>query len=125
MLVILLTGSKVEFLAEKIFVHRWPHDTPLWGAEVKEQLDSSINKKTEKKHVTVTGKTVKIEEFEFHSLKKLGISVPFFKNECRMIFESQFGGLFAHVHITMKKGEFLEVFNQLMAWKRENYPETS
>ena len=121
-----MTGSKVEFLAEKIFVHRWPHDTPLWGAEVKEQLDSSINKKTEKKHVTVTGKTVKIEEFEFHSLKKLGISVPFFKNECRMIFESQFGeGLFAHVHITMKKGEFLEVFNQLMAWKRENYPETS
>ena len=125
MFVPLLTGSKVEFLAEKIFVHRWPHDTPLWGDEVKAQLDSSVNKKTERKHVTVTGKTVRIEEFEFHSLKKLGISVPFFKNECRMIFESQFGGLFAHVHITMKKGELLEVFNQLMAWKRENYPETS
>ena len=42
-----------------------------------------------------------------------------------MIFESQFGELFAHVHITMKQGEFLEVFNQLMAWKQENYPETS
>ena len=121
----MLTELKVEFLADKVFVHRWPHDTPLWGNETKQHLDSSINKKSEKKHVTVTGKTVKIEDFEFTSLKKLGISVPFFKNECRMIFESQFGELFAHVHITMKQGEFLDVFSHLMAWKRENYPETS
>ena len=122
----MLAELKVEFLADKVFVHRWPHDTPLWGNDTKQHLDSSINKKPEKKHVTVTGKTVKIEDFEFSSLKKLGISVPFFKNECRMIFESQFvGGLFAHVHITMKKREFLDVFNQLMAWKRENYPEIS
>ena len=121
----MLTESKIEFLADKVFVHRWPHDTPLWGTDTKQQLDSSINKKSEKKHVLVSGKTVKIESFEFNSLKKLGISVPFFKNECRMIFESQFGELFAHVHITMKDGEFLEVFNRLMVWKQENYSDTS
>ena len=118
----LLNELKVDFFADKVFVHRWPHDTPLWGSETKQHLDSSINKKTEKKHVTVVGKTVKIEDFEFNSLKKLGISVPFFKDECRMIFESQFGDLFAHVHITMRKGDFLDVFNRLMAWKQQNYP---
>ena len=121
----MLTELKVKFLADKVFVHRWPHDTPLWGNDTKQRLDSSINKKTEKKHVIVTGKTIKIEDFEFNSLKKLGISVPFFKDECRMIFESQFGELYAHVHVTMKKGDFLDVFNQLMAWKQQNYPDTN
>ena len=58
-----------------------------------------------------------IENFQFASLKKIGVSVPFFKDECTIIFEAQFENLFAHVHITKKLGNYLELFNQLMSWK--------
>jgi hypothetical protein len=50
-------------------------------------------------------------------LKKIGASIPFFKDECTLIFEAQFENLFAHVHITKKLGNYLELFNQLMSWK--------
>lgn len=112
-------SSDFTYLADRVFVHRWPHDTPLWGESVKRQLDDLVNKNPEKKKITVSGKSVKVENFEFHSIKKLGISVPFFKNDCRMIFESQFDGLYAHVHIITKSDDFLDVFNRLMSWKNQ------
>ena len=117
----LLTDSELSYLADKVFVHRWPHDTPIWGDHIIQSLDERINKNPDKKHITVSGKTIQVENFEFHSLKKLGISVPFFKRDCRMIFESQFDGLYAHVHIITKSDDFLDVFNKLMAWKQTQY----
>ena len=60
------------------------------GDSVKSQLDDSINKKQGKKKVTIKGKYIQIEDFEFTFLKKIGISVPFFKDEGTMIFEGQF-----------------------------------
>ena len=114
-----LSNSEIHYLAEKVFVHRWPHDTPLWGDDLKKQLDESINKNPEKKEITVKNTTIKIENFEFHSLKKVGVSVPFFKDQCTIIFESQFENkLFAHVHITTKSRNFLNVFNQLILWRQ-------
>ena len=112
-------------MSDKIFIHRWPHDTSLWGDSVKKQLDESINKNPEKKMVVVRDKIIKIENIEFHSLKKIGISVPFFKDECRMIFEARFGDLFAHVHITIKSANFLDVFNHLMSWRCKHFPNPS
>ena len=100
-------------------MHRWPHDTPLWGDDLKKQLDDSINKKPEKKEITVNKSSIKIENFEFDSLKKIGISIPFFKDECTMIFESQFENkFFAHVHITIKSQDYLDVFNKLILWRQ-------
>ena len=113
-----MNSNKIQYFADKVFVHRWPHDTPLWGEEIKKNLDDLINKNPDKKHITVKDNVIQIENIEFNSLKKIGISVPFFKDECTMIFEAQFEKLFAHVHITIKSGNFLEVFNQLIGWRQ-------
>ncbi len=112
-----------RFLAEKVFVHRWPHDPPLWSEEVKKHMDSSISKNPENKKIIVHEKIIQIEDFKFSSLKKIGISVPFFKEECRMIFEAKFGDFFAHIHITVKSKDYLEIFNKLMAWKKSTFPD--
>ncbi len=117
--------SDISFLAEKVFVHRWPHDTPLWNDETKKKLDDTINKNPEPKKITVNEKLVQIEDFTFSNLIKIGISVPFFKDECRMIFESQFGELYAHIHITVKSSEYLEIFSKLKSWKSEFFPNDS
>ncbi len=109
--------SNIVYLAEKVHVHKWPQDTPIWDNLTQTNIDNSINKKIGNKQITITYDTVQIEIFKFHSLKKIGVSIPFFKDECTVIFEAQFGTLFAHVHITKKSGNFLELFNQLISWK--------
>ena len=109
--------SSIVYLAEKVHVHKWPQDTPIWDNLTQTNIDNSINKKTGKRQITIDNDTVQIENFKFHSLKKIGVSIPFFKDECTVIFEAQFNNLFAHVHITKKSGNFLELFNQLMSWK--------
>lgn len=40
--------SEIKYLADKVFVHRWPHDTPLWDSFTKDNLDDHINKNPEK-----------------------------------------------------------------------------
>jgi len=111
-----LTGE-IKFLADKIHIHKWPQDTPPWSTSIQKQIDDSINKKLDSKQIIINHKIIEIENFQFHSLKKVGVSIPFFKNEFRLIFEAEFDGLFAHVHITKKAGNFLELFHQLMSWK--------
>ena len=120
-----MPNNEIKYLADKVHVHRWPHDTPIWDDSTKKQLDDSINKNPEKKQIIVKDKIVQVEKFEFNSLKKIGVSVPLFKNECTMIFEAQFGELFAHVHITIKHGNYLDVFNQLTSWKNRDFPNDS
>jgi len=112
-----LSDFEIKYLADKVHVHRWPHDTPFWNDSVKKQLDDLINKNLQKKQIIVGEKSIQIENITFNSLKKIGISVPFFKNECTMILEAQFRDLFAHVHITTKSENFLDVFNQLISWR--------
>ena len=112
---------EIKYLADKVHVHRWPIDTPLWNDSVKKQLDDLINKNPQKKQIIVGEKFIQIENIVFNSLKKIGISVPFFKDECTLILEAQFRGLFAHIHITTKSENFLEIFNQLISW-RKNMP---
>jgi len=114
----LLTDFTIKYLADKVHVHRWPHDTPIWNDSVKKQLDDLINKNPKKKQIIVGNNFIQIEHIAFNSLKKIGISVPFFKDECTMILEAQFGELFAHIHITTKSGNFLEIFNQLISWRK-------
>ncbi len=114
-----MSNNEIKYLADKVHVHRWPQNTPIWDNSTQKQLDDSINKNPEKKQIIVKDKIVQIEKFEFNSLKKIGVSVPLFKNECTMIFEAQFGELFAHVHITIKHGNYLDIFNQLISWRHK------
>ncbi len=103
-------------------MHRWPQDSPIWDDSIQKQLDDSINKNPEKKQITIKEKIIQIENFEFHSLEKVGVSVPFFKEECTLIFEAQFEGLFAHVHLTIKSENYVDIFNQLISWRRRVFP---
>ena len=115
--------SEIKYLADKVLVHRWPHDTPVWDSLTKEYLDDAINKNPEKKRIIVKENTITIESIKFTSLKKIGISVPFFKDECTVIFEGRFGELYGHAHITVKSGDYLDIFNQLIRW-RQNFQNT-
>ncbi len=98
-------------------MHRWPQDSLIWDDSTQKQIDDSINKNSNKKQVIVKEKTIQIENFVFVSLKKIGITVPFFKKECTLIFEAQFGKLYAHVHITIKSENYVDVFSELTSWK--------
>ena len=113
-----MSNSEVKYLSDKIHVHRWPQDSPEWDDFTQKQIVDSINKNSGKKQVTIKGKIIQIENFEFISLKNIGISVPFFKEECTLIFEAQFGKLFAHVHISIKSKNYVDVFNELTSWKK-------
>ena len=114
----MLSDFEIKYLADKVYVHRWPHDTPLWDDSTKKQLDNLINKNPQKKQIVVKCESVQIENISFVSLKKIGISVPFFKDECTMILEGTFGEFFAHIHITTRSDNFLEIFNQLISWRK-------
>lgn len=115
-----MTESQISYFAEKVFVHHWPKDSPKWSDSLQKKLDDSINKNSNLKKIVVNSENILIENLLINNLKKIGVSVPFFKNECTMIFEGQFENVFGHIHITTKSNEFLEIFNQLMSWKN-NY----
>ena len=118
-----MSDSEIHYTSDKIHVHRWPKDSPVWDDSVQKELDDSINKNPEKIPVVIKEKTILIRNIEFYSLKKIGITVPLFKKECTMIFEAQFGSLFAHIHITIKSEKYVDVFNELTLWKNKNFPD--
>ncbi len=118
-------SPEIKYLSDKVHVQRWPQDSQIWDDSTQKQIDNSINKNSNKKQVIVKEKTIQIENFEFVSLKNIGITVPFFKKECTLIFEAQFCKLYAHVHITIKSENYADVFNQLTLWKNRVFPNDS
>ena len=62
---------KIKYLADKVHVHRWPHNTPLWSDSIKKQLDDLINKNPQKKQVIVGTDFIQIENMVFESIKKI------------------------------------------------------
>ena len=116
-----MSDPPIHYLADKVFVHHWPKNSLEWSNSLQKKLDISINKNSDKKNIIVNSYTIKIEDFEFTSLKKIGVSIPFFKEECRVIFEAQFENVFAHIHITFKSSNSIEIFNQLISWKKKFY----
>ena len=121
----MLSNPEIKYLADKVHVHKWPQNTPIWDDSTKKKIDDTINKKIGKKQIIIANEIITIKHLEFRFLKKIGVSIPFFKDECTLIFEDQFGELFAHVHVTKKSGNFLELFNQLMYWKNNVFVNTS
>ncbi|WP_371503703.1 hypothetical protein [Nitrosopumilus adriaticus] len=118
-----MSSFELTCMADKVHIHRWPKDSPDWDEESIEELDKTINKNPDKKQITVGESTVKIQHVKFYSLKKVGVTVPLFKDECTIIFEAKFGELFAHVHITIKNENYLEIFNQLIEWRKKFFPD--
>ena len=114
-----MSKFQIHYLADKVFVHHWPKNSPVWSDSLQKKFDTSINKNSIKKEIIIDSHTVRIEDFQFIRLKKIGISVPFFKKECRVIFEAQFETVFTHIHITIKSDDFLDIFNELISWKKK------
>ena len=83
-------------------------DSPMWSDSIKKELDDSINKNLHEKTVILKENEIQIENFKFKSLKKIGITVPFFKKECTLIFEGKFESFFAHVHVTIKSENYID-----------------
>jgi hypothetical protein len=118
-----MSESEIHYNSDKIHVHRWPRDSQTWDDSAQEEIDNTINKNPDSIPVVIKEKIIVLGNIEFHSLKKIGITVPFFKKECTMIFEAQFGNLFAHVHITIKSENYVDIFNELTVWKNNNFPD--
>ena len=115
--------ESIIFLADKIYVHHWPLDTPKWSTEIQEKVNSDLHKNKEKKQIQIKDKQIKINDYLFSHLQKIGITVPLFKKETTMVFEARFEDYYAHVHITSKDKKYLEIFNNLMRWKNTLFPD--
>jgi len=116
-LVKLNSDSTIEFFADKVYVHRWPQNSPIWSKQVQEKIDLDLNKNNEKKKVLITTKKIRVSDYDFLKIKKVGVTVPLFKKETTLVFEGNFQNLDAHVHITTLSSNYLEIFNSLMAHK--------
>lgn len=114
----MLADSEIRFVSEKVHAHRWPQDSPAWDDPARSLIDG-ING-TRPGQVIVRGTSVTVKDVEFHSVGKVGVSVPPFKRECTMIFEAKFGGFSAHVHITARSDDYAGIFGRLASWRDSN-----
>jgi len=117
--------NSIIFFADKIHVHRWPQDSPVWAKITQENVDLNLNKNIGKKKIMINIHKIKINEYEFDKIKKIGITVPLFKKQTTMIFEGRFGDSEAHVHITTNSHNYLEIFNRLMSWRDRYFSNSS
>lgn len=116
--------AEIKFLAEKVHAHHWPLDTPKWSDLTNKQVEQDMNKNKEKKRIVITSRTVLIDNYEFTAIKKIGLTIPLFKKESTLVFEGYFEKFYAHVHITTKAQDYLEIFNKLMHWRSRYFPDS-
>ena len=115
---------EMRFFAEKVYFHHWPPETSSWNESRKDKVEEDINKNKEKKQIVIKDKTVQIDDYLFDPIKKIGLTIPQFKRQTTMIFEGHCQEFDAHVHITTRAKNYLEIFNQLMKWRDEYFPDT-
>lgn len=113
----------IRYTADKVFLHHWPKDTPAWQDGLASRIDSEINKNPDGKQITISGKTVRIGGYEFSEIRNVGISVPMFKAQCRLIFEGRCGEFHAHAHVTTGY-DHISVCGRLSAWRGEFFPDS-
>lgn len=116
--------TEIKFLAEKVHAHHWPLDTPKWSELTIKQVNDSLNNNKEKKQIVIKSDTVLIENYEFTNIKKVGLTIPLFQKQSTLIFEGCFEKLYAHVHITTKSKDYLEIFNKLVHWRSKYFPDS-
>jgi hypothetical protein len=117
--------SDIVFFADKLHVHHWPSNSPIWSKSTKEKVDQDLNKNPNKKKIMIQDQQLKINEYEFNKIKKIGITVPLFKNQTTLVFEGHFEDFDAHVHVTTSSQNYVEIFNKLVIWKDRCFPESS
>ena len=117
-----MSNSTFDFTSHKTHIHRWPLDTPEWSQARKQEIDD-FNKNKVPRKVSVDGKTLQIATYKFDSIKKIGITIPLFKRQSTVIFEGRCDEFDAHVHITTKSEDYLETFNNLMNWRKSQFPD--
>lgn len=113
----------VNFFANKVHAHRWPLKSPIWSESVKKSIDLDLNQNREKKEIMINDFQIRIDNYDFEKIQKVGVTVPLFKKETRMVFEGHFLGYDAHVHITINSNDYLDIFNKLMDWKNNFFPD--
>ena len=74
-------------------------NSPPWSSSFKSDLDLHLNKNKEKKKIRIRKNTIQIDNYSFDEIKKIGITIPFFKKETTMIFEGRIMDWYAHVTI--------------------------
>jgi hypothetical protein len=116
--------SKIIFPAGKIHVHRWPMTSPVWSQSVAEKVENDLNKNTKEVTVVIDNLQIQIERYVFDKIKKVGLTIPLFKKEATLVFEGHFEDYYAHVHITAKSPNYLEIFNNLVLWKNQCFPDS-
>jgi len=116
--------TSIDFLADKVYVHQWPLNSPVWSAAIQEKIDFDLNKNKEKKKILIEKNKIKIDNYFFTKINKIGVTVPLFKKETTMVFEGNFGNVCAHIHITTFSKDFLEIFNRLMSCKSNFFPDS-
>ena len=115
---------RFEFFARKVYFHHWPPDTPKWDTSMKEKVEKYINTNKEEKHILIFDKYIQINEYVFCPVRKIGLTIPQFKRQSTMIFEGHCEEFDAHVHVTTRSENYLEIFNKLMKWRDECFPDT-
>ena len=116
--------TEIKFLAEKVHAHHWPLDTKKWSDLINKQVDKDLNKNKEKKQIVIRSKIMLIGNYEFISIKKVGLTIPLFKKQCTLVFEGNFKEFNAHIHITTKAKDYLEIFNKLMHWRSKYFSDS-
>ncbi len=116
--------TEIKFLAEKVHAHYWPLDTLKWSDLINKQVDQDMNKNKEKKQIVIKSKTILIDNYEFKAIKKIGLTIPLFKKQSTLVFEGHFEEFYAHIHITTKAEDYLEIFNKLMHWRSRYFPDS-
>ena len=114
--------TKINFLAEKVYVHHWPKNTTSWSDLFAEDIDLHLNKNKEKKKIQIKDSSIHIDNYRIEGIKKIGVTIPLFKKETTMVFEGKIQDFSAHIHITTLSKNYLEIFNILMRWKNRLFP---
>ena len=67
-----MSESEIQYDSDKIHVHRWPRDSPIWDESAQKEIDNSLNKNPNPIPATFKENTIVLGNVEFYSLKKIG-----------------------------------------------------
>ena len=64
-----MSETQISYLAEKVFIHHWPKDSPSWDESLQKKFDEHINKNSNSKKIIVNSESVLIENFLITNLE--------------------------------------------------------
>ena len=64
-----MSEFEIHYFADKVFVHRWPKNSPSWSDSLQKKLDLLLNKNSDKKKIIVNSNSIKIKDFDLQIFK--------------------------------------------------------